>query len=539
MNHWPAPFRETINRLAYKAALLLAGIGAAGLLSACQTGKDGPIIGNILAGPTYESFSGKFIDHADSRRVRTASQILGPTNPSSNETRMLAELQDHLRVNQPLRKAEPLVKYAEGIMIKLLVAWGKPAPAPKVIITADSSYSARVFPDGTVVAAQGLFVNADSEDELAFVLAHELAHVLLNHSETEAHIEQRQQAIHLATTAAMLALSRNGASQQSANNLLLGYVAMTKANDTLFAPSWRREQEDEADLLGLDLLNKAGYSYSAAFRSMQRLKDQEVKQEQQKSEINRAYDAQIEQAIGAGQLDKGLNIAMSRFSEMPTVLLSGIQAKLQASHPDPAKREESLRGYVAREYVQGFPPRLKKEIYQRMVFSGPALQALSRSVLSQWAESLIAAGKLTEAEGALRNALQGPNDSDPQLRLALYRLNIKRDRRRDALQHLEIAARDSQTTEEVFLLLAEEYRAQAQPSKALGAVDQLIRRFDRNRYLPLRIKYLAEAKRDAEIPQTLEQCRQTGDRPLIAACEKAVADARCPQRSSQPVDCAR
>jgi predicted Zn-dependent protease len=489
-------------------------------LSACQIDEKKPIFSGLFDRQTHESFSGKFIDVADQRRVSQAAALPLPGKQASAEDKLLTELQGKLRENKPLENAAPLVSYAEGILFKLAAAWAGPAPAPKVIVTADPSYAARVFPDGTVLIAQGLFVSADSEDELAFVLAHELSHVLLNHSEAEQHITQRQEVINLAGVAALAATSQSSKNQTAGTNILLGYLAVHSTNEFLLAPSWRREQEDEADLLGLDIASKAGYSYAASFRAMQRLKDQATRTAVKKNEATRAFNTQIERAMASGQMDKGMNMALGELANAPTKLFQALGDSLKESHPDPQKREASLRAYVRREYSDVFPQKLQKEAYQQVVFSGPALQALTRSVLTQWANSLIDSGKYDDADVALREVLRGPRDSDPDIRLSLYRLSLKRNRNHEALQHLEIAARDRRAGEEVFALLAQEYLSQGQSTKAIATSDILVRRFGPE-YFPLRIRLLAEARQTKELNLAIQQCRATGRPALTKDCEQA------------------
>lgn len=49
---------------------------------------------------------------------------------------------------------------------------------PKIYIREDSSQSAFVLPNGTVVISTSLLESAASDDEVAFVIAHEASHIL-------------------------------------------------------------------------------------------------------------------------------------------------------------------------------------------------------------------------------------------------------------------------------------------------------------------------------------------------------------------------
>lgn len=49
---------------------------------------------------------------------------------------------------------------------------------PSIIIKEDDTQSAFVLPNGTVVISSGLLASAGSDDEVAFVIAHEVSHII-------------------------------------------------------------------------------------------------------------------------------------------------------------------------------------------------------------------------------------------------------------------------------------------------------------------------------------------------------------------------
>jgi len=50
--------------------------------------------------------------------------------------------------------------------------------SPKIIIKEDDAQSAFVLPDGAVVISRGLLATTSSDDEVAFVIAHEVSHII-------------------------------------------------------------------------------------------------------------------------------------------------------------------------------------------------------------------------------------------------------------------------------------------------------------------------------------------------------------------------
>lgn len=49
---------------------------------------------------------------------------------------------------------------------------------PRVVLSDDSSMSAFVLPDGTIVLSAGLVSSAMTDDEVAFIIAHEASHII-------------------------------------------------------------------------------------------------------------------------------------------------------------------------------------------------------------------------------------------------------------------------------------------------------------------------------------------------------------------------
>ncbi len=115
--------------------------------------------------------------------------------------------------------------------------------------------NAFALPGGYVYVTRGLLALADDEAELAGVLAHEIGHVTARHT-----AERYGQTI-LAQGTALGA------------GLLLGEAAgdLTGAGAMLFVRSWSRDQEHEADLLGVRYLSRVGYRPQAMASFLTRL----------------------------------------------------------------------------------------------------------------------------------------------------------------------------------------------------------------------------------------------------------------------------
>jgi predicted Zn-dependent protease len=108
------------------------------------------------------------------------------------------------------------------------------------------------MPGGRIMVYSGLIEKLDLTDaELATVLAHEVAHALREHTRERVSRAYAQQLV-LSGAAAVA-----GVSEATAN--MAGMVA-----EVTFQLPFSRDQESEADRIGLELMARAGYDPNAA-----------------------------------------------------------------------------------------------------------------------------------------------------------------------------------------------------------------------------------------------------------------------------------
>ena len=122
----------------------------------------------------------------------------------------------------------------------------------RVYVVRNNAFNASMAPNGMMLVYSGLLLRAETEDELAFVLGHEFGHFLENHS------LERYGAVRNASIAGAVVGSVLGGVGAGAFSSL-GYAA---AFGGAFAFS--REQEMQADRLGLEFARKAGFNPSGA-----------------------------------------------------------------------------------------------------------------------------------------------------------------------------------------------------------------------------------------------------------------------------------
>lgn len=117
-------------------------------------------------------------------------------------------------------------------------------------------YNAFAIPGGHIFINSGLFEAMDSEEELAGILSHEIAHVVCRHISQKI---ERARKISMATLAGMVAgvlLGAAGGAAAAANAVTMGSMAAAQSMTLAYS----RDDERQADQIGLHIERKAGYN---------------------------------------------------------------------------------------------------------------------------------------------------------------------------------------------------------------------------------------------------------------------------------------
>ncbi|MBN1406007.1 MAG: M48 family metalloprotease [Candidatus Omnitrophica bacterium] len=125
----------------------------------------------------------------------------------------------------------------------------------------DKDINAFALPDGYIYVYRGLVDKTKKDDEIAAVLAHEVAHIAAGH-----HKERLHRAI-LANIFSMVAISGASTNADRVNiNTAIGELTL----------SYSREEEIEADMLSAVYLKRAGYDPQAVISMIQILVKSEM-----------------------------------------------------------------------------------------------------------------------------------------------------------------------------------------------------------------------------------------------------------------------
>jgi predicted Zn-dependent protease len=127
--------------------------------------------------------------------------------------------------------------------------------------------NAMACPGGLVFVTRGLFDLAESEDELAGILAHEVAHVALEHGLRSVEKAKMVDALSLMGTEAA---ERWGSNQVREISEQYGDV-VEDITSNLVTKGYSRDSEKQADSLAVEILDRSGYDPHALERVLQRM----------------------------------------------------------------------------------------------------------------------------------------------------------------------------------------------------------------------------------------------------------------------------
>ena len=212
---------------------------------------------------SYQSvpaFNSAMIASAEPTKVNSqlASMDNGQALIDTEQNRQVGEWAlRQINGNAALIKDPWLQQSLEQIVWQINAVAGLNAPMGLVIIN-DKQINAFAVPSGLIGINVGLLDKAKSLDEIVSVVAHEIAHVSQRHYQHRNDEKTKQLLMQAGGLLAGVAASKVGDGDAAAA-VMLGSQAMS-ANA---AASYSRGQEREADRIGMQIMNQAGYDVNA------------------------------------------------------------------------------------------------------------------------------------------------------------------------------------------------------------------------------------------------------------------------------------
>ncbi len=375
-------------------------------------------------------------------------------------------------------------RYLNDISARLLAGAPITGAPVRFYVTASEDYgAAKAFPDGAVGIPLGLLRQVASEDELAFILGHEASHVLLGHHDNDWFQSMNQNLVTAAEMALGMGvalsekLGQGGLAQDAAKVALIAGAALFVADKGLF-PSFTREQEDKADLLGLDLMIHGGYNSQGAFDAFAKLQSWEAAvaarpsaQAQQRSKL----ETEIGQSANRGNFDAAIQGVLKMFS----LAVDEVADEISVSHRSAVAREESLLDYFFREYAEDIPPDSSAARLEAVRNDAEGRELFGSYRRARGAMKYVDEGKLAEAEKLARGAVGGRFKNDSLARYAFFQTRLRQGNIGKAQKNLELALEGPRPSLAVYRELAEIHWAQGRRKEAMGVLEAAFEAFQK------------------------------------------------------------
>ena len=239
------------------ASYLLRKTSAVAVLSTLSTGV---LAVDNFSYQSVPTFNPVMIASAETTQVngQLAAMDNGQALIDTEQNRQVGEWAlRQINGNAALIKDPWLQQSLEQIVWQINAVAGLNAPMGLVIIN-DKQINAFAVPSGLIGINVGLLDKAKSLDEIVSVIAHEIAHVSQRHYQHRNDEKTKQLLMQAGGLLAGVAASKVGDGDAAAA-VMLGSQAMS-ANA---AASYSRGQEREADRIGMQIMNQAGYDVNA------------------------------------------------------------------------------------------------------------------------------------------------------------------------------------------------------------------------------------------------------------------------------------
>ncbi len=173
----------------------------------------------------------------------------------SEENRVGRAIMAHIRQTGQVVEDPLITEYINEIGLRIAAHANDGGHRFEFFVVDDERINAFALPGGFIGVHTGLLEATRNEDELAGVIAHEVAHVTQRHIARAIHANQRQSIL---TTALMLGALVAGVAGGSSDAVQAG-IAVAQGTAVQSQINFTRSNEYEADRIGISALHDAGY----------------------------------------------------------------------------------------------------------------------------------------------------------------------------------------------------------------------------------------------------------------------------------------
>ncbi len=424
-----------------------------------------------------------------------------------------------------------LDRYLQGVLDKL-VAVSVPNCRVTVHVTPHAAAQAVALSDGGILVALGFLRNLKNEDEVAALLAHELSHILLDHHSSDSFVSNQDKVLKGLETAnaaggQLLGMVDPGLSRKVDTVTSVG-GAVHGVSESMIAPAWTRDQEDEADLLGTDLIVAAGYNPRAMTAIMEVIKAHEAQAAKVAAERDKLHQESMEGSLLDTAASTNPNDTWDIVSSVADITTGLLEGSDEEEHRPAEERKEEVADYVKEHHKQHRRRSYAAEPWDAVLSRGESGATFAHYRLAAEARrAVFGGGNINDARKKADAGIDGRYAHHAYPRLAHAEVLLKQGQRQAAFKDLEaILARDDAPWQ-IYRSYAELQLGTGDTRGAVGTVTRADRQFGEPLGIaPYAIKVHRAAGDHAAVTSYLDRCYDSGSRAHLQVCLAAAGQDR-------------
>jgi len=459
--------------------------------------------GSSSSGNRSQDTKGKFID--------SVKGDLKSDDGSNSAQRQAAWKKDvgYIRYgNKTVARLPQLQTYMNEVLASLRKSLpGKPATAT-VYITPQKDFEAYTLEHGAIFVSLGTLLSLESEDELAALIAHEYAHVLLNHHSKDTFEVMTRYGMRYAN---IYLQSRANSGQSQEKQMKTLKIANWVTDKALF-PNWNKGQENDADILAVDLLVRSGYNADAMTAMLKKV---EMTVLEKKDFVSKNP---VKVTKTAKQQSK-LNIDLDTLAANA---VGSLENQLDRDYETAKVRQKRVRDYLKKEYKKRPRPGYQTSAYRTRFQGRDTKSRVDQYLSAHQAEQAL----MLDNQGLIRaaplgaKAIGGSLGEDPYTRMLMYYIRNSQKLADKAQINLEKAYATGGAPMYTYELLLEQKMQRKQFKQAKTLLEEVEDEFDEPaEMLPNMI--IVQKQLGNSTSMYLLRCLASGDVELVKQCNQA------------------
>jgi len=307
----------------------------------------------------------------------------------------------------------------------------------RVFILASPTMNALTTDEGNIYVPIGMLMDIQSMDEVDALLAHEFAHTVLSHTDTDMLKEIQKKG-----TAAYAMVNRLGMDAGNADSVarrIRNGVALYMATEKVISPTWSRTQETDADKLGVDFLVQAGRNVNGMTALLGRL-DQWDKINAKLRENDKPKQSMLVAAASSQfAQNEWQALLIQAFDPIGQQVEDGI-AQAGHTHLGPEERLNDVNEYVRAHYRKAARPAVDSKTWRKVAHSQKSKRLAQSVAQSHTAFRSVSQGKSSAASNALAKSRHRDVNGQTFYQLALATVAEDRGRSKEVLALADASA---------------------------------------------------------------------------------------------------